>query len=70
MCDIGEGMCLNRAQRILKDNTHPSHSLAKDTEVSAALTPDPVQLYSPAHEIPELILNTPLSKIDIAGLIL
>ena len=29
-----------RAQKILKENNHPSHSLAKNTEVSAAVPPD------------------------------
>lgn len=38
--DISEEGCLQRAQKILKENNHPSHSLAKNTEVSAAVPPD------------------------------
>ena len=43
---VGEVRCLHRAQRTLKDSTHPSHSLftllppGKDTEVFAAVPPD------------------------------
>ncbi len=44
--DTGEVRCLRRAQRTLKDNTHPSNSLfillhlARDTEVSTAVPTD------------------------------
>lgn len=35
--DMSETRCLPRAQKILKNNTHPCWPLGKDTEVSAAI---------------------------------
>ena len=62
--DITEVRYLHRAQKIVRDNTHPSYSLftllpsRKTTEVSTAIPPDYGTASFPGWETPELILST------------